>query len=248
MNIVIVGFFNLLLPGQVLYVPRHWWHYVESVDPVTVSINSWIELEVDHVTRVSEAVAKVVVFALKGASSEDNVDDWLNPTEESVTSHDENMQYLNLALRAIQLGHRESTRGLGDHRPVQHDSRGQTRKRVHAACESNPFNVPYGPNLAPVRRVQQDLDIGSEAAPEHSGVLAGPPQKIQASPPLTQSGLCAHAGRPAGNSAEDCREAAHRAVTTNDLLDCLAHPDIIARVTELLLERHAGERWSTPFF
>lgn len=35
----------------------------------------------DDVTRVSEAVAKVVVFALKGASSGDNADDWLNPTE-----------------------------------------------------------------------------------------------------------------------------------------------------------------------
>lgn len=37
--------------------------------------------DVDDVTRVSEAVAKVVVFALKGASSGDNADDWLNPTE-----------------------------------------------------------------------------------------------------------------------------------------------------------------------
>lgn len=40
--------------------------------------------EVDDVTRVSEAVAKVVVFALKGASSGDNADDWLNPTEVSL--------------------------------------------------------------------------------------------------------------------------------------------------------------------
>lgn len=30
--------------AQVLYVPRHWWHYVESVDPITVSVNSWIDL------------------------------------------------------------------------------------------------------------------------------------------------------------------------------------------------------------
>lgn len=27
-----------------LYVPRHWWHYVESLDPITVSVNSWIDL------------------------------------------------------------------------------------------------------------------------------------------------------------------------------------------------------------
>lgn len=32
-----------------LYVPRHWWHYVESVDPVTVSVNSWIELVRIHI-------------------------------------------------------------------------------------------------------------------------------------------------------------------------------------------------------
>nr|XP_019960545.1 PREDICTED: HSPB1-associated protein 1 [Paralichthys olivaceus] len=67
-----------LQPGQVLYVPRHWWHYVESVDPVTVSVNSWIELEADDVARVSEAVTKAVVCAMK---SDDNPDDWLNPTE-----------------------------------------------------------------------------------------------------------------------------------------------------------------------
>ncbi|KYO18188.1 HSPB1-associated protein 1 isoform B [Alligator mississippiensis] len=33
-----------LSPGQVLFVPQHWWHYVESIDPITISINSWIEL------------------------------------------------------------------------------------------------------------------------------------------------------------------------------------------------------------
>lgn len=33
-----------ILCGQVLFVPRHWWHYVESLDAVTVSVNSWIEL------------------------------------------------------------------------------------------------------------------------------------------------------------------------------------------------------------
>lgn len=32
------------LSAQVLYVPRHWWHYVESVDPITVSVNSWVDM------------------------------------------------------------------------------------------------------------------------------------------------------------------------------------------------------------
>lgn len=37
--------------------------------------------EVDDVARVSEAVTKAVVCALKRTPSDDNTDDWLNPTE-----------------------------------------------------------------------------------------------------------------------------------------------------------------------
>ena len=34
-----------LVPGDLLYVPRHWWHYVESVgEEPTVSINTWVEI------------------------------------------------------------------------------------------------------------------------------------------------------------------------------------------------------------
>lgn len=50
--------------------------------------------EVDHRTRVNEAVAKAVVCALKATPSEDNADDWLNPTEVLhviITSNDLNI-------------------------------------------------------------------------------------------------------------------------------------------------------------
>ena len=32
-----------LEPGQVLYVPPQWWHYVECVTPA-ISVNTWIEM------------------------------------------------------------------------------------------------------------------------------------------------------------------------------------------------------------
>lgn len=70
-----------LSPGQVLFVPRHWWHYVESLDPVTVSINSWIELEEDHLARVEEAVTRMLVCTLKTAEDPHHPRTWLNPTE-----------------------------------------------------------------------------------------------------------------------------------------------------------------------
>ena len=37
--------------------------------------------EGDDVARISEAVTKAVVCALKSTPSDDNTDEWLNPTE-----------------------------------------------------------------------------------------------------------------------------------------------------------------------
>ncbi|KFQ14589.1 HSPB1-associated protein 1, partial [Leptosomus discolor] len=89
-----------LHPGQVLLVPRHWWHYVESIDPVTVSINSWIELDADHEARVEEAITRMLVCAIKSAENPSDGDLWLNPTEVEATSHEINLQYLNKAVSA----------------------------------------------------------------------------------------------------------------------------------------------------
>ena len=37
------GYEVVLEPGQVLYVPKHWWHYVEC-ESTAISVNTWIEL------------------------------------------------------------------------------------------------------------------------------------------------------------------------------------------------------------
>lgn len=129
---------------------------------------------------------------------------------------------MNLALRAVPPGRSDSTRGLRDERPLKRDCRGQPRERDHVTRGPDPFSIPFGPNLVPVCRLQNS-NVGPEAAPERG-------------PARTPDG--------ADGCAEGWREAERRPVTTNDLLDCLAHPDVIARVTELLLERHAGSSGS----
>lgn len=33
----------VLSPGDVLFIPRHWWHYVENLD-IAISVNIWVPL------------------------------------------------------------------------------------------------------------------------------------------------------------------------------------------------------------
>nr|XP_046260448.1 HSPB1-associated protein 1 homolog isoform X2 [Scatophagus argus]XP_046260449.1 HSPB1-associated protein 1 homolog isoform X2 [Scatophagus argus]XP_046260450.1 HSPB1-associated protein 1 homolog isoform X2 [Scatophagus argus]XP_046260451.1 HSPB1-associated protein 1 homolog isoform X2 [Scatophagus argus]XP_046260452.1 HSPB1-associated protein 1 homolog isoform X2 [Scatophagus argus] len=244
-----------LQPGQVLYVPRHWWHYVESVDPITVSINSWIELEVDDMTRVSEAVTKAVVCAFKCAPSDDNTDNWLNPTEEGVTSYNENIQYVNLAVRACAQKQRGLIMDSRDKRSSKRDSRGQIRKNSVLVRDSAPLSVPFGPHLIPVHCQQdcsletrgvtaKDLEVSSDSAQRTKGLIQG---KHECNPGLTRCRPCDCADGTSENSSEDYEEPVHTTITTNDLLNCLVHPDIIAHVTKLLLDRHTGnDRTTTP--
>ncbi|XP_055360812.1 HSPB1-associated protein 1 homolog isoform X2 [Betta splendens] len=230
-----------LQPGQVLYVPRHWWHYVQSVDPITVSVNSWIELEDDDVARVSEAVTKAVVCAIKSAQSDDDTDDWLNPTEEGVTSHNENIQYLNLAVgacaqRRSSLCHVRQRKA----RPVKRGATGSLRNDGDQVDRST-FSVPFGPSLIPVCQREDWPEPGSAAAEEPVKPRGTAEDRvlISGSAPGTDP---PPAERSAGSAPG--RDRRH-AVTTDDLLDCLLHPDVMSRVTELLLERHAGSPRST---
>ncbi|XP_029314194.1 HSPB1-associated protein 1 homolog isoform X2 [Cottoperca gobio] len=261
-----------LQPGQVLYVPRHWWHYVESLDPITVSVNSWIELDEDHVARVCEAVTKTVVCAFK---RDDNTDDWLNPTEEGVASHNENMHCVNLAVTACaqrhgSLCHSKLTRDPGDTRPVKRDSRGQIRNNSNFFMDSVPFRIPFGPLLIPVRCQQEnspetteDLEVKSsrscdvESQEDRAGSsdaalrnkLASAVRlhqdKSECSDGLIQCRARDCTDETSENSSGDYEEPTHATLTTNELLDCLLHPDIISRVTELLLERHTGSHRAT---
>ncbi|KAL0963997.1 hypothetical protein UPYG_G00316270 [Umbra pygmaea] len=252
----------ILQPGQVLFVPRHWWHYVECVDPVTVSVNSWIELEVDDEARLGEALTKAIVCALKTAPSKDNDDDWLNPTEEGLLGHDVNMQFLNLAVEAC-MARRGPTSPCDQQTPAK-DS-------------SSQFSVPFGPNLIPVTWNQitklettgqkpKDEDCPSPTRDCNAVMPSSIAQGTTARHGRVGGACRQHGGEVVTSSASEpmvgpepgCRgqppngdrdqteghtEGSHTVtIRTNHLLECLVHPEVIARVTELLLERQSQIR------
>lgn len=157
------------------------------------------------------------MFSASGQSSSDAETCCLLFLQGGVTSHQENMHYLNLAVGAIQKV--QSTR---HRRPVKRDSRGQTLE------DRGSFTLPFGPHLSPVLCPREQ----ETRSPERGRAV---------SQSLIQSHDCAD-----GTWEDSHKEPGTRTITTNDLLECLVHPDVIARVTELLLDKHAGNGRTGP--
>ncbi|BFZ08121.1 hypothetical protein BsWGS_11160 [Bradybaena similaris] len=90
-----------LQPGQTLYVPRHWWHYVESLEP-SISINVWVPVKEDRDSRFSEAITRCLATSLISSLDTSNMGElqaeWLNPTEDLAPTA------LNLLLLKASLG------------------------------------------------------------------------------------------------------------------------------------------------
>ncbi|NXX11978.1 HBAP1 protein, partial [Podargus strigoides] len=252
-----------LSPGQVLLVPRHWWHYVESIDPITVSINSWIELDADHEARVEEAITRMLVCAIKSAENPSDGDVWLNPTEVEATSHEINLLYLNKAVSAYfmfqnasvsEQAHPSSTSA------EQRTSASCKRKKREVGCEpegcrllTHEFGsstlkaeelqeIPFGPHLIQVLPGSQETSsMGAVTVERDSrdllhGNEGGHSGKL-------------HCTKQQSVTSNDCETPAHEmdsdgspntsqtALSTNDLLDCLVNPHVISLVARLLLER-----------
>lgn len=62
----------ILEPGEVLFVPNGWWHYVESLDDISISVNIWRELKTDDRTRVKEALVQLLVAKIANINIQDD--------------------------------------------------------------------------------------------------------------------------------------------------------------------------------
>lgn len=187
--------------------------------------------------------------------------------QEGVTSHNENMQYLNLAIRAcaqkqMQLCPSKVTPDPRDHRAAKRDYSGDTRKRRDSVRDSAAFSLPFGPHLISVCSQQESATATRQMSPEGAEGRSPGQRTTQRSESsstvsrlqcgqhecwsgLGRCGACCLPERMSEESSEDTEEPRGLVITTNDLLDCLLHPDIITRVTELLLTRHTGDHRDT---
>ncbi|XP_030564008.1 HSPB1-associated protein 1 [Drosophila novamexicana] len=70
----------LLHPGDVLIVPRHWWHYVEAV-ATSLSVNYWVPLKTDLDLILDELIVKHVVESFVKGESDQMKQYLLNPNQ-----------------------------------------------------------------------------------------------------------------------------------------------------------------------
>ncbi|KAH8382685.1 hypothetical protein KR009_004824 [Drosophila setifemur] len=70
----------ILQAGEVLIVPRHWWHYVEAMS-TSLSVNYWVPLKEDIDLALDEFLVKHIVESFVKGESEQLKEYLLNPNQ-----------------------------------------------------------------------------------------------------------------------------------------------------------------------
>jgi len=94
-----------LKPGDVLLVPRHWWHFVVN-NELSISINTWLEHPDDDLARLEEGLVKFLMTNVTRNLAPALVDELLNPNEEETPyiELDEIQGYIAQSLEASKAG------------------------------------------------------------------------------------------------------------------------------------------------
>lgn len=103
-----------LEPGDVLFVPKHWWHFVCCLD-TALSINTWLPVKSDDESRLEEAVVRTLATALIPCYEPEG-ESWLNPSEEFVAP-ELNLAYIQKTLQNTQKSNdiSSASKKLGDY-------------------------------------------------------------------------------------------------------------------------------------
>ncbi|XP_014937769.1 HSPB1-associated protein 1 isoform X2 [Acinonyx jubatus] len=206
-----------LNPGQVLFVPRHWWHYVESIDPVTVSINSWIELVEETSHEVNCRYLNRAVSALFDYYRTSKVVE-----VQAMRTNREHMKKEGLNVH----NHMEMEQTGG------HDLSLGVVKQEAASL--------FGPDLVPVILTSEELPsktgsifegdgkdfVGEDG--EHSGKLHC--TKRQRMMSKSEDAIVEQ------NASNSNMAPSQTLISTDDLLDCLLNPQVTRIVAQLLIQ------------
>ncbi|XP_043485741.1 HSPB1-associated protein 1 [Polistes fuscatus] len=118
----------VLEAGDVLLVPKGWWHYVESLN-LTVSVNIWLPLQTDNESRLKEALVQLIINRI-GKKVCDNL-------EETYCSLSQSMKILENSLLECK---KTDTENISDRKRV---------KQMVWTAEELSLQYPYFVKLLP---------------------------------------------------------------------------------------------------
>ncbi|KAK3915937.1 HSPB1-associated protein 1 [Frankliniella fusca] len=203
-----------LSPGDVLFVPRHWWHYVESLD-FSISINMWLPKDPeDDVSRLDEAFVRLLFSQMSKSLSAEERRRTLNPNESDLADvqlHN-SMNILYFCAQDIQ----------------------SFRKRHSEAEEPNEAEEPKEP---PAKQPKVDVSDGSEL----SSVLEM--ENVELVPCSTSEQLKCLMDQTCSCLSEERHVQAMMPTNLSDfgsrvqnVLNAFCHPDVVAQVRKRFSE------------
>lgn len=164
--------------------------------------------------------------------------------KDGISTHDENMQYLNLAMKAYvtKMSLNSEDRGRNAEQPsrsaLNRDSGGHLKTPEHITEHMTSFSLPFGPHLIPVT-CHADL-YQKPSVTNPTDALTAKDDALLCTRKTTKprhtetrgKEKAVGASEEGGNGGAMCGR-----ISTNAMLDCLLHPDVIALVTKLMIDR-----------
>ncbi|CAK8985942.1 unnamed protein product [Durusdinium trenchii] len=120
------GLRTTLHPGDVLVIPRHWFHAVECTSSWSLSLNQWLDAPGDAEQRVHEAIARCLASPLLEVRPEGW---WLNPDEDLLETS-ENIEFLMSALQDVPGGHQIETKAREEEKLALGSASGLGKRKI----------------------------------------------------------------------------------------------------------------------
>ncbi|XP_071451210.1 HSPB1-associated protein 1 homolog [Hetaerina americana] len=76
----------VLSPGEVLVVPRRWWHRVDTDGGISISVNTWVPSEQDNAARLEESLVRFLFASTLESLPLEWQKSFLNPNEDDLPS------------------------------------------------------------------------------------------------------------------------------------------------------------------
>ncbi|KAH8419033.1 hypothetical protein KR222_001404 [Zaprionus bogoriensis] len=125
----------VLHPGDVLIVPRHWWHYVEAVS-TSFSVNYWVPLKADLDFTLDELIVKHVIESFVKGESDELKKYVLNPNQLDEVVERSSLLFSQFE-QAVHNQNSDDTRKLWD---TEYLSQGEVTKLV-TSSKVHPLDV-----------------------------------------------------------------------------------------------------------